>query len=314
MVSQRANPRTLMEAMRHFTPEVADAYVASIKWPSGPCCSACGSTNVLYKGRVARCRERGCRKKSRLTASTIMHDTHLRLDQWCVAVWMIVNCRNGVSSHEIHRSIGARQQSCWHLLHRVRHILAQSTTPMMGTVEADSTLVGGLLKHMHAGRRARLTNFKGQGQRLSGKTIVHAIRERHSGHVRAHVIESERTDVINPLIEANVRRGARIMTDASHSYRRLWRYRHEFVNHTEEEYVRGECHVQGCENFFSNLRRSLRGTYIRATPEHLSACVDEAVFRFNVRKKGEWERFHGAMTLILGKRLTYSELTGGAVR
>ena len=147
------------------------------------------------------------------------------------------------------------------------------------------------------------------------KTIVHAIRERRTGTVRARVIPRTTKFEVKTDIVGNVAYGARVYTDESWSYEWAgFRYQHATVNHSHDEYVRGAVHTNGCENFFKCLRMGLKGTYIKATPEHLQAYVDETTFRFNHKNQGEWQRFEAAMSLIVGKRLTYSELTDGAVR
>lgn len=314
-MSNPENPQSLMAAMRHFDPDGAETYIASIKWPDGPHCPKCGSVNVgqIKSRRRYQCCEKGCRKQFSLTTGTILEGTHLRLDQWVVAVWMIVGCRNGVSSCEIARTIDCKQQSAWHLLHRVRHILAQDRTGMLGehgaVVEADWTHVGGSLKFMTHARRERA---RARGH--YGKTLVHAMKERHTGKVRANIISSTRRKPLRAEVLSNVAKGTRFYTDESPSYK--WAkdfYRHKSVNH-QWFYVWNKTHVNGCENFFNCLRRGLKGTYVSASPEHLSAYVDETVWRFNNRKLTDWERFDKAMRLIVGKRLTYSTLTDGAVR
>jgi transposase-like protein len=302
--------------MRFYTPEAAESYVRAIKWPTGPECPRCGSTNVgtVKARRVCQCREKGCRKQFSLTTDTIREGTHLRLDQWCLAVWMIVNCRNGVSSCEIARAIDCKQQSAWHLLHRVRHVMEQTDEGMMGTktgtVEADWTYVGGMVGHMSHARRERAKK-----RPYWGKAIVHAMKDRRSGTVRASVMPDASRHPIKAEFGDHLAPGARLYTDESWSYGWTgWDYQHKTVNHSQEEYVRGEVHVNGCENWFKCLRMGLKGTYVRATPEHLQAYVDESVFRFNHRKEGEWTRFDAVMRRIVGRRLTYSTLTDGAVR
>lgn len=308
-------PGTLVAAVRYFDAHRAQEYVRSIKWPNGPVCEKCGSVNVGEIRSRARFQCRDCRKQFSLTTGTIFESTHLPLEKWCVAVWMILNCRNGVSSCEIARTIGCKQQSAWHVLHRVRAVIAQCHDgKLSGTIEADSTFVGGLVKNMHADKRAK---FGGAGKKATGtnKTIVHAVRERTTGHVRAVVIDNETTDTLREMIDANVEPGSRLTTDAWPAYRRLRdTYDHDYVNHQGGEYVRGDVHTNGCENFFNNLRRTLKGTYIKATPKHLDAYVNECVYRFNIRNDSEWTRFDGAMRRIVGKRLTYADLTDGAVR
>jgi transposase-like protein len=310
----------LLAALRHFDPETARAYVASIKWPNGPVCPKCGSVNVgTIKGRgTFQCREKGCRKQFSLISGTIFEATHLRLDQWCAAVWMIVNCRNGVSSCEIARAVGCKQQSAWHLLHRIRHVVHEDhelTDKLVGIIESDSAFLGGLLKFMSPARKRRA---KAKGRQYGNKSVVHALRERRSGTVRAGVVPGNQKDAIVDLIIKNVRRGSFLYTDASNVYD--WArtpacsWRHADVDHSAEQYVKGPVHVNGCENFFNCLRRTVKGTYVHVDHEHLGAYVDEQVYRFNNRKDTDWERFDAAMRKIVGKRLMYKVLTDGATR
>jgi transposase-like protein len=312
-VMSQSPPRNLMEAMRHFDVETATRYVESIKWPECPCCPKCGSVNV---GRIVsrarlQCREKGCRKQFSVTTGTIMESTHLKLDQWMVAVWMIANCRNGISSCEIARHVGCKQQTAWHLLHRVRHVLKdEAEGRFTGEVEADEKFVGGLFKFMSESRRHRAM----RNGRPNGKSVVHAVKERSTGRVRAEVIPAARVEFVRDAVLEKVEPGAQLYTDSASAY--AWAgsvYNHRAVNHAER-YVDGPCHTNGLENFFNCLRRGLKGTYIKAHHEHLPAYVDEQVWRFNNRKESEWARFEKAMRGIVGKRLTYSTLTDGATR
>lgn len=210
-----SKPGTLLAAARYFTPEACAAYITGIKWPDGPCCPKCGSISVgEIKSRARfQCREKGCRKQFSLITDTIMEATHLRLDQWILGVWQIVNCRNGVSSCEIARAIGCKQQSAWHLLHRVRHILQQHNAEQFsGACESDETFVGGLFKHMSPGRRAR-ARTKGR----AAKAVVHAIKERKSGTVRAEVIPAAQSEYVRDAIMEHVKPGSRLYTDESTS-------------------------------------------------------------------------------------------------
>lgn len=312
-LAQPQTPGTLLAAMRYYDAETARAYITSIKWPDGPCCPKCGSVNVAEIPTRARfrCRERGCRTQFSLITGTIMESTHLRLDQWIAAVWMIANCRNGVSSCEIARTIGCKQQSAWHLLHRVRHILAPETEGQFkGEVEADETFVGGLFKFMSESRRKRAEN----NGRPNGKSVVHAMKERETGMIRAEVIPAAKLEYVRDAVMENVAEGSTLYTDSARVYD--WAaqvYKHETVNHNVE-YVRGRCHTNGLENYFNCLRRGLKGTYIKAHHEHLTAYVNEQTYRFNRRKDSDWQRFDRAMRQIVGKRLTYKELTDGSVR
>lgn len=310
-------PQTLQQAIRHFDPDTARAYIASIKWPDGPVCPKCGSVNVgaIKSRNRCQCREKGCRIQFSLTTGTIFESTHLGLDQWLLGVWMIVNCKNGVSSCEIARAIGCKQQSAWHLVHRIRHIIQQAHTGLIGgnngPVEADSTFVGGLMKFMSHKRQA-----KARASYLpKGKSTVHALKDRRSGTVRAKVLGRELASKIRAHVVENVAPHSRLYTDSNLKYH--WagnaQYFHEMVNHTYE-YVRGTVHTNGLECFFNCLRMGIKGTYIRPTPDHLTAYVDEQVYRFNHRHDTDWERFDRAMRQVVGKRLTYKTLTSGATR
>lgn len=310
---EKKNPATLLDAMRHFDPDTARAYVAAIKWPDGPCCPKCGSVNV---GRIAsrnrlQCREKGCRRQFSLISDTIFESTHLRLDQWVMAVWMIVNCRNGVSSCEIARTIGCKQQSAWHLLHRVRHLLVpEDEGQLTGPVESDETFIGGLFKFKSPHRRRRaLANG-----RPNGKSVVHALKDRGTGKVRAEVIPNACAEYVRDAVLENVKEGSTLHTDSARIYD--WAgevYMHKSVNHAVT-YVDGDCHTNGLENYFNCLRRGLKGTYIKAHHEHLPAYVNEQTWRFNARTLCDWDRFQGAMRKIVGKRLTYKVLTDGGIR
>lgn len=317
MVAQGGRPLTLMEAVAHFSvPGVAEKYIKSIKWPDGACCPECGSVNVgAIKTRCRyQCREKECRRQFSLLTGTIFEASHLKLSQWCLALWMIANCKNGVSSCEIARAVGCKQQSAWHLLHRIRHLHTQQYTGQMsGTIESDCTFVGGQFKFMNhkAWERAR------KSPRPHAKTVVHAMVCRDTGEVRAAVVDGEKRDCTEPAIRKHVARGSYLFTDNGAAYRwaRYTRdYEHFFVNHSVGEYARGAIHTNTMEGFFNCLRRGLKGTYIRASHDHLDAYVDEQVFRYNCRKLCDWERFDRTMRMIVGKRLTYRELTGGATR
>lgn len=317
MVAENRRPGTLMAAMRYFNPETAANYIAGIKWPDGSCCPKCGSTKVGTIPARARfqCREKGCRRQFSLTTGTIMEATHLGLDQWCAAVWMIVTCRNGVSSCEIARTIGCKQQSAWHLLHRIRFILRAEHDRKMGkhggVVEADSTYVGGSVSNMSYERQQ-----KALARLDAGKAMVSAIRERRGGFVRAAVMNRCGHHPNKDFLLENVEMHARVYTDCGSEFKFLDRmaFHHKTVNHSALEYARGTVHVNGLECFFNCLRRGLKGTYVATSNFHLGAYVDEAVFRFNHRHDTEWERFDRAMRMIVGKRLTYTDLTDGATR
>jgi len=302
-----------MEAVRYFSnPEVAEEYAASVKWSDGPVCPKCGSVNI---GRIKsrskfQCREKGCRRQFTVKHDTIMEDSPLPIDKWLVAIWMIANCRNGASSCEIARTLGIKQQSAWHLLHRVRYAMRSGYHHRLnGVVECDETFVGGRFKNMPAKRReAKRAEFGHKG-----KTAVQVFLER-GGEVRGRVIPRANRKHLQAGVRQHVEPGAKLYTDAATAYSSLrGEYDHEWVNHMKE-YVRDAVHVNSCENFFSLLRRGLKGTYVAVEPKHLERYVDEQAFRFNHRKESDWMRFDRLVRRIVGKRLEYRVLTGGAKR
>lgn len=317
MLSNNGHPRTLLQAVRYFAnPDVAEGYIEAIKWPDGPYCPSCGNHNVgrIMSRRLYQCRSKNCRKQFTVKVGTIMQDSPLPVDHWLIAGWMLVNCRNGVSSCEIARTLGIKQTSAWHLLHRLREVITPTFgRRFCGTVEADETFIGGKFENMSSKRRDRARKRPGP----HGKTVVQAMLERKQvSEVRAMVVPGVQVDHIRNNIRSHVEPDSRLYTDSGKVYR--WAryssdYIHRTVNHSYE-YVRGRVHVNGLENFFSLFARTIGGTYIAVNPKHLEAYANEQVYRFNNRKEGDWQRFDRAMHRIVGKRLTYKELTGGKRR
>jgi transposase-like protein len=309
--------KTLQEAIAYFSdPQRAFDYAVRFRWPDGKVvCPRCGSEkhSFIKTRRIWYCYP--CKKQFTVKVKTIFEDSPLGLDKWMMAVWMLSNCKNGVSSHELARSLGITQKSAWFMLQRIREALKERKfgRGKLGggpgsEVEADETYVGGLAKNMHKDRRLRCEQ---QGGVYVGKTIVQGILDRDLRKIRATVVPNVKRETLQNAVLANVKHGSTIYTDQAIAYENLnYRFVHEFVNHAEA-YVRGRVHTNGVENFWSLLKRSLRGTYVAVEPFHLERYVDEQAFRYNNRKGlNDGQRFALAMGQIGGKRLTYSELTG----
>lgn len=308
-------PLTLQQAIVYFSdPERIFEYAKQLRWPDGKVvCPRCGSdkNSFVKTRRLWFCY--GCQKQFTIKVKTIFEDSAITLDKWMTAIWMLVNCKNGVSSYEIHRAIGVTQKTAWFMLQRIRTALKDTFphTKIGGgsgsTLEADETFVGGKLQNMHADRRKTIEQ---KGPRAN-KTIVFGILDRDLRQVRAKVVPDLKRELLQNEILNQVKHGSTIYTDSAVGYDKLhYRFVHDVVNHTER-YVNGQVHTQGIENFWSLLKRTLSGTYVAVEPFHLSRYVDEQVFRFNNRKdKNDGDRFRLAMSQVLGKRLTYSELTG----
>jgi transposase-like protein len=314
-------PKTLQEAIAYFSdPDQAFEYAVKLRWPDGKIvCPRCSSekNSFIKTRRFWFCY--GCKKQFTVKVKTIFEDSALGLDKWLIAMWMLANCRNGVSSWEIHRTLGITQKSAWFMLQRLREAMRDSAfgRGKLGggsgsTVEADETYIGGKVANMHPSKRRKVE----QRGPLMNKTIVQGILDRDMRKVRASVVPNVKRETLQEQILKHVKFGSTVYTDAAVAYNTgmNWRFVHDVVNHTQE-YVRGTVHTQGIENFWSLLKRTLRGTYVAVEPFHLSRYVDEQVFRFNHRKDGDRkitdsERVAAIMAQVCGKRLTYSELTG----
>lgn len=307
MEKQEKFPRTLLEAIKYFADlDVSTQFMANMRWPNGVTCPLCESKNVGYIKTRRNWQCKGCKKQFTVKLGTVMEDSPIGLDKWLSAIWMIVNAKNGVSSWEIHRALGITQKSAWFLLHRIRLAMQTGTfNKFSGPVEADETYVGGKARFMHKSRREK--KIKGTGG--AGKAIVMGILERH-GDVKAKVIPDTKKETLHSEVKANVEKGAEVFTDAHDGYIDLAPdYVHKVINHAEA-YVKGNVHTNGIENFWSLLKRSLKGTYVNVMPFHLFRYVDEQSFRYNNRKFNDSERFLMACNRLSGRRLTYKKLTG----
>jgi transposase-like protein len=315
-------PKTLQQATVYFSdPDNCISFLVDRRWPDGVVkCPICGSEGAKYMPaprRVWQCKKRHPRSQFSIKVGTIFEDSAITLDKWLMAMWMVANCKNGVSSWEIHRSLGVTQKTAWFMLHRIRLALAGGSSEKLGgagggPVEIDETFVSPDPKKMHPGRRARLK----QGQRDYTKAVVLGMLDREARQVRAMVIPNVKRETLQREILANVENKSAVYTDqfASYEFLKARDFIHETVNHMEE-YVRGEVHTQGIDNFWSLLKRGLSGTYISVEPFHMDRYLAEQVFRYNNRATKDnpltdADRFTLAVTQIVGKRLTYAELTG----
>jgi transposase-like protein len=320
-------PENLANAIIYFSdPERAFVYAVNLRWPDkNVSCPRCGhDEHYFIKTRLLwKCK--GCNRQFTVKVGTIFEDSALGLDKWMTAVWMLVNCKNGISSHELARSLGITQKSAWFMLQRIREALQQQNISKIGGpggVEADETYIGARAKNMHKDRklkiqqeRSKLTNNAARQSSpgsLPNKTPVFGLMDRDTRTIRTKVLPYIKRDMLQSEILKQVTKGSPIFTDESMVYKGLAEkeFVHEIVNHMQE-YVRGEVHTNCLENYWSLLKRSLKGTYVAVEPFHLGKYVDEQTFRFNNRKDvSDRQRFAMAMNLISGKRLTYNELTG----
>lgn len=299
-------PKTLLEAIKYFSDEDnALELMVKLRWPDGITCPHCESKEYSFISTRRFWKCKSCKKQFRAKVGTIMEDSPIGLDKWLSAIWMIANCKNGVSSYEVHRALGITQKSAWFLLHRIRLAMQNGSFLLSGEVEADETFIGGKARNMHKSKRDKLI----QGRGAVGKTIVVGALER-GGRVKAQVVPDREEKTLHGVIRENVEHKSILFYDAWKSYNGLYPdFVHKVINHAEA-YVNGNIHTNGIENFWSLLKRGLKGTYVSVMPFHLFRYVDEQAFRFNNRKSNDATRFLLAAKQITGRRLTYDKLTG----
>lgn len=310
-------PETLQEAMKYFAiPDVGWEYMKSVRWPSGKVmCPRCGSDQVSFIStrKLWTCKECKTKKQFTIRVGTILEDSAIPFDKWICAFWLIANAKNGISSYEIHRALGVTQKTGWFMLQRFRLAMQNgSIAKIGGTVEVDETFIGGKARNMHIAKRRE--KVKGTGG-ISMTPVQGLLQRTHKGKA-SRVILNHVADRKATTLQGNVRKyvlkGTNVMTDELPAYNGLMAdYTHKVINHAEC-YVQGHVHTNGLENFWSLLKRTIKGTYVNVEPFHLFRYLDEQAFRFNERKHedGDKGRFIKAISGILGKGLTWAKLTG----
>ena len=301
-------PSSLIEAIRVFSdPRVCLDVVAGAKWGGkGPVCPRCESKRLSFLNTRLMWKCLDCKKQFTVRVGTIFEDSPIGLDKWLCAMWLMANCKNGVSSYEIARDLKVTQPTAWFMLQRIRYAMHHGTiNKMSGKVEADETFIGGKARNMHAGKRAE--KIRGRGP--MGKAIVFGLLDHETGKVHTEVVSGRRKGHLHRVIRDRVEPGAELHTDALKSYDGLSEYTHKIVDHAEC-YVKDNVHTNRMENFWSLLKRSIKGTYVSVEPFHLFRYLDEQSFRYNERHLTDAERFHKVLGSISGKRLTYARVKG----
>jgi transposase-like protein len=309
-----AVPETLVDAIRYFSdPDKCLAFMVELRWPDGVTCPTCWGRDVSFIStrRVWTCRETHPRKQFSAKVGTIFEDSPIGLDKWFAAMWMIASAKNGVSSYEVARALGITQKSAWFVMHRIRLAMQTGTfDKLSGEVEVDETFIGGKARFMHKAKRdAKITGTGGKD-----KSAVMGLLERHGpqGHSRVKLkhVPNVRRKTLAPEVRKHVAPGATVYSDALKSYEGLSdAFTHKVIDHAES-YAEGQVHTNGMENFWSLLKRCIKGTYVSVEPFHLFRYLDEQALRFNTRKAKDGDRFAEILRSVVGKRLTYNGLTG----
>src|SRR6266478_1910120 len=310
-----AFPETLHDAIKYFAnDDHAFDFMRSIRWPDGVVkCPRCGSKDIFFLStrKIWKCKAKHEKQQFSVKVGTVLEDSPIALDKWLCAFWLIANAKNGISSYELHRSIGVTQKTAWFMLHRIRLAMQnESSEQFSGRVEADETFIGGKARNMHANKKAKLQ--KGRG--TSGKVAVMGLLERNApdkaSRIKLRVVRNVRRNRLQNEVRKEVVKGSEIYTAALPSYSGLEKeYIHKVIDHAEC-YAKGHVHTNGLENFWSLLKRGIKGTYVSVEPFHLFRYLDEQSFRFNERKDNDAGRFVKVVAGILGKGLRYAKLIG----
>ena len=312
-------PETLQAAIEFFAdPDRCHAYMVQMRWPDGIVnCPTCGRTepNYLANQRRFECKNKHPKRQFSVKVGTIFEDSPIPLKSWLLAVWQIVNCKNGISSYELARALGVTQKTAWFMNHRIRLAMQDNDGGKLGgEVEVDETYIGGKARNMNKAQRQKALDGKGFKNAWAGKVAVMGLLERHpekgKSRVRTKAVETVRAHRLAREVSANVEDGSTVYTDQLKSYQNLdLYYQHKVINHAEA-YVDGVVHTNGLENYWSLLKRSIKGTYVSVEPFHLFRYLDEQAFRFNERTDSDAVRFAKTLRHVAGRRLTFEQLTG----
>lgn len=304
-------PRTLQEAIQYFSDQQTCLdLVVQLRWPDGPVCPRCASKEYRFIKTRSLWECKGCKKQYSVKVGTIFEDSPVKLDKWLCALWMLVNCKNGISSYEVGRSLGVTQKTAWFMLHRLRLALHNKSfeNKLSGEVEADETYIGGKARNMHYDKQKKVLKAEGSFR----KAVVMGMIER-KGEVRAKVLNTASARLLTHSIREHIEPGSTVYTDQLASYKGVGLdYAHRVINHAET-YVKGNVHTNTIENFWSLLKRGIKGTYVSIEPFHLFRYLDEQTFRFNARKRSDQDRFMSAASMLSGKRVTYQQLIGQTI-
>lgn len=305
-VMDNREPTTLLEVVTYFSDEkrALDHFVSK-RWPNGVACPRCGCLEPHYIATRMIWRCNGCKQQFSAKVGTIFEDSPIKLSKWLPAMWLIANCKNGISSYELARGLKVTQKTAWFMLHRIRLAMRSGTfEKLTGQVEADETYIGGQSRFMHYEKRVSKSRSGG-----AGKTMVMGALQRGGG-VRLKIAEKADQKTVKAFIFKHVDGHAHLYTDNHSGYSPMGFYfTHLSVNHAVE-YVRGRIHTNSMENFWSLLKRTVKGTYVCPSPWHLYRYCEEQAFRFNTRKDTDGGRFDAVLSQVTGKRLTYATLTG----
>lgn len=296
---------SIFEQPRFKDPVAAREYLESVRWPDGPICPHCGAVDQHYalKGKAQRdglYKCKSCREQFTVTVGTVFERSKIPLHKWVMLAELMCSSKKGISSKQVERMLGVTYKTAWFMTHRIREAMKPNGGGLMGsnggTVEADETFVG-----RKPGTKVR----RGHGH----KNAVFSLVERE-GTVRSFHVPNVTGETLKKKLNEQVSKDANLMTDESTSYTKAGKdfASHESVNHSKDEYVRGNAHTNTVEGFFSIFKRGIYGVYQHVSSHHLHRYTVEFDFRYNYRQKlgfNDADRTIEVLKGIEGKRLTY---------